>query len=130
MREEYFSPYACKSSMAVRTKKENWKKLEAEISRRVAERDTEIADEIVKKRIEVNKRHIRVSDRVLDILEQVLAAEGFTKDKLVSAKLKALADTLQTCQKTQRTALNMDEIKVEQKEPEITVIKGIDLDGI
>ena len=96
---------------------------------------------IYNEKVEVNKKHIELYDKALGVAEYLL--NQYMKDALLveAGKIKRgratatnidyLVSAIQKAQKGQRLALNIDNADVvDNTEPEIVIIEGIDLKKI
>ena len=91
-------------------------------------------------RAEVNQRHVQIYNKLLDNVEYLL--DGFSRGivsseyeltevpKTAIATLDFLVSSIVKIQKGHRTALGLDNVEDEIKEPQITVIQGADFNKI
>ncbi|MBO6185346.1 MAG: hypothetical protein J6O88_11775 [Chryseobacterium sp.] len=94
-----------------------------------------------KDKISINNRHVDIFNKSLDAIELIL--NGFLKDlkkynqsfldlpKPIITALDFIISSLTKIQKGQRLALGLDnDLPSDEKEPEVNVIKGVDLEKI
>lgn len=126
----------------IHAKEGNWvekkEKNLREITQTVSE---ETKKAIIDEKVEVNKKHIELYDKALTVAEYLL--NQYMKDALLvkAGKIKRgratatnidyLVSAIQKAQKGQRLALNIDNADVvDNTEPEIMIIEGVDLKKI
>lgn len=105
--------------------------------RKIEEKVQEKQEErIIKEKDRVNKRHEYLYDMGLDVVEEILevykktAQERKKIGNVNPFNLEKIFSCIEKAQKGQRLALNIDLEDTEEKEPEVFVIKGLDLEKI
>ncbi len=125
-----------RSTIASRAAKEKWSRDKKEIASEIRQKTTEkIKNSIIVQKVDANTRHIQLISEGLDIVQELLnvykqelrqgnfkKANAKNLDLLMSAMIKA--------QRGQRLALNIDDSSDVDDEPEINVIKGLDIGKI
>lgn len=131
--EKYDMPF---STINARSSKEKWGKQKPEIQNKIsAEVEQKTIKSVIDEKVEVNKRHIALFDKGLDIveylmkkyLEEIEAGKG---KKATACNVEFLMSALTKAQKGQRLALNLDNEDNGEKEPEILIVKGLDIEKI
>lgn len=124
------------STVNARSSREEWGKQKPEIQNKInAEVEQKTIKSVIDEKVEVNKRHIALFDRGLDIVEYLMQKyleeiEQGTGKKATACNVDFLMSAITKAQKGQRLALNLDNEDDGEKEPEILIVKGIDVDKI
>lgn len=106
---------------------------EQEIDREVAEKTKK---SVVDRKVQANEKHNELFDKGLEVAELLLnqylaeLKEGKKKTKASAYNLDFVMKAIANAQKGQRQALNIDDKDVENVEPEVHIINGIDLKQI
>lgn len=132
--EKHSIPYA---TVKTRCSREQWVRDKENIASRIeAEVTQKTIEDIVNQKVETNKRHIALIDESLDVVQHLLQtykqelAEGKKRTKASAYTIDYLMSAILKAQKGQRLALNIDSEDVEEIEPEIAIIEGVDLNKI
>lgn len=125
-----------RNTIASRAVKGDWARNKKEIAAEIQRKSTErIKTSIIEQKVEANTRHIELINEGMDVISELLNIykEELAKKKFKKANAKNidfLMSALVKAQKGQRLALNIDNETGEDSEPEINVIKGLDIGKI
>lgn len=120
-----------------RSNKEKWASEKGKVQSKI-EADTKqkaINKEIERKTL-LNEQHISLYNEGLDVVTELLAVYKATaqqrkkRGNVNPFNLEKIFQCIERAQKGQRLALNMDDEKTEEKEPEINTIDGINISKI
>lgn len=116
---------------------EKWSELKkekaTEIEQKVVEKTTKLE---IDKKVAANEKHNELFNKGLEVaellLEQYLSElkQGKKKTKANAYNLDFIMKAVTNAQKGQRQALNIDKEDTVDIEPEVNIIKGIDIDSI
>ena len=120
-----------------RSSKEKWAEEKEKIQHKI---DTEVQQKAINKEIErktrLNEKHVNLYDEGLNVVSELLAVYKETaqqrkkRGNVNPFNLEKIFQCIERAQKGQRLALNMDDEKIEEKEPEINTIDGINISKI
>ena len=103
-----------------------------EIDKRVSEK---LVEKEVNKKVQANEKHTELYDKGINIISMILEKyendlkEGRKRTGATATNMDYLMSAVTKCQKGQRLSLNIEE-EVGEVEPEIFVVKGLDMDRI
>lgn len=103
-----------------------------EIDKRVSEK---LVEKEVDKKVKANEKHTELYDKGINIISMILEKyendlkEGKKRCGATATNMDYLMSAVAKCQKGQRLSLNIEE-EVGEVEPEIFVVKGLDMDKI
>jgi glutathionylspermidine synthase len=127
------------STLTKRSAKEKWSELKADKRKEIeAKAEEKITNQVIDEKVRANKRHNELYTMCLDVAEKILnkymAELESGKKKKISAtayNLSFVTKSISDAQKGQRLSLKIDDSEdLANKEPEVFVIKGLDLDKI
>ena len=128
-----------KQSVFLHSSKEKWQELKAKNYREIEEKlQQKTQERVVSDKVAAINTEIRVITKVLKVSENLLNSylqdieSGKKVAKSTAYNIEAIMKTISNAQKAQRLALGIDD-KVDNQaetEPEIRIIKGLDIDKI
>lgn len=119
----------CVKEKWVEQREETQRKIDTETQRKTL--DTEIA-----RNVATNEEHISLYNEGLKVVKDILkvyqiqASEGKRRGNVNPFNLEKIFSCIEKAQKGQRLALNIDLEDTEEKEPEVFIIEGINMDKI
>lgn len=119
-----------------RCSKEDWGKQKPEVQQKIATEATQkTIDSEIARKVKINENHIQLYEDGLEVVKDILEAykntmQSDSKKKVNPFNLEKIFSCIEKAQKGQRLALNIDEEKPEDKEPEVHVVEGLDFKKI
>lgn len=138
MAKKYNIPY---STINSRSNKEKWAKIKAETLPKIEQEAEQkiiekAAEKEINKKIRANELHTELFDKGLDVARMLLdkymndLKEGKKRTGATATNLDYLMGAISKAQKGQRMSLNIEAETAVDNEPEIMIIKGVDIDKI
>ncbi len=124
------------STVNSHSSKESWGKQKPEIQNKIStEVEQKTIDSEIARKVKINENHIQLYEDGLGIVKDILEAykktmQSGSKRKVNPFNLEKIFSCIEKAQKGQRIALNIDEEKPEDKEPEVHVVEGLDFKKI
>lgn len=130
--------YGCSlSQVSKHCKDENWIELREEENHKIeTETQQKIRDREIARRVATNEEHIQLYNDGLEVVKNLLdvyvhqSQEKKRRGNVNPFNLEKIFACIEKAQKGQRLALSIDKEDVTEKEPDIFVVEGINMDKI
>lgn len=116
--------------------KEKWVQLKQKKQREInAKVEAKLTEKEIDKRVRANELHTELYDKGINIISMILdkyekdLKDGKKRCGATATNMDYLMSAVAKCQKGQRMSLNIDG-EVGELEPEVAIIKGLDIDKI